>query len=80
MPEDLLDRLIRLSKQFNDVEKLKSKLILKDGTFFIEGTDLTFSSQEITDFIDETGTSNKIAQSDVPDNMLALLTALKAVR
>ena len=79
MTEELLNRLIQLSKIIDDAEGLKSRLNYKDGNLYITGTDLVFTSQEIQNFsMDDAASSNKIAQSDVPDNMLSLLTALKA--
>ena len=83
MNDSLDNRLKNLSEKFKDVDELKSKLVYKDGVISIEDTTLQFTSDEILKLILEIGktdSSNKIAQSDVPDNMLALLTALKATQ
>lgn len=83
MSESLNNRLKSLSEKFKEGDELKSKLIYKKGVVSIEGTDLHFTSDEILKLIAESkknALSNKVAQSDVPDTMLSLLSALKAVK
>ena len=83
MNDSLNNRLKSLSEKFKNGDELKSKLVYNEGVVSIKDSDLHFTSDEILKLISESEnniSSDKVSQSDVPDNMLALLTALKAVQ
>ena len=83
MHESFYNRLEELGKKFDDVNELKLNIVYKEGVISVTGTGLHFTADEIMEFFSEADeteeeSSSKIAQSDVPNNMLTLLAALRA--
>ncbi|MGD8781382.1 MAG: hypothetical protein PVH88_20755 [Ignavibacteria bacterium] len=81
--EELLEQLKKLKIQFNNTDTIKPLLEKQGAAITIKGTDVLFNAEDIRKLeilFQDSDSTAKIAQSDVPDNMLSLLTALKAVQ
>lgn len=74
----LLKRLKRAAALHRTRAQFAARLELRGRRVWLRGTRLSFTLGEIKRLSEAVKRSAKIAQSDVPDNMLALLTALRA--
>ena len=79
--EELLNRLKELKSLHANADTIKPLLEKQGNLVNVKGTGIEFNGDDIMKlealFQDSDATA-KIAQSDVPDNMLSLLTALRA--
>ena len=79
--EELLNRLKELKSLHSNVDTIKPLLEKQGNLVAVKGTGIEFNDDDIMKLealFQDTDAAAKIAQSDVPNNMLALLTALRA--
>ena len=77
----LIERVDHLNNLFPDMESLKLNLKYEDDKLSLHNSDIVFTSGELEALEKEFGgedAMDKVSQSDVPNNMLALLAALRA--
>lgn len=74
----LLRRLRAAAALHREQSSFAARLVVDRRRVTLRGTRHSFTFAEIRALHRGLGSRGKIAQSDVPDNMLALLTALRA--
>jgi len=74
----LFQRLQRAAALHRTAKDFAARLVVKNRRATLRGTKHSFTFSEISKLAQSVGRLAKIGQSDVPDNMLALLTALRA--
>lgn len=74
----LFQRLQRAAALHHTTRDFAARLTVKSRRVSLRGTKHSFTFSEIARLTQSVTRRAKIAQSDVPDNMLSLLTALRA--